>query len=94
MNGLSLCSGVGGLDLGIEVAFNDYRCIAAVEKNEEAARRFHLRFPEAKVFQDVVGFDGRPWRGVVDCVSAGWPCQPHSVAGKRLVIGRMARSVR
>src|SRR5579872_1550794 len=84
INGFSLCAGVGGLDLGVEIAFPRYRCIAAVENNPEAAKRFRLRFPEAKVFRDVVGFDGRRINGIVDCVTAGWPCQPHSIAGKRL----------
>lgn len=84
MNGLSLCAGGGSLDLGIEIAFPAYRCIAAVENNPEAVKRFRLRYPEAKVFRDVLGFDGRPLHGLVDSIVAGWPCQPHSVAGKRL----------
>lgn len=83
MNGLSLCAGAGGLDLGIEIAFTKYRCIAAVENNPEAAIRFKFRFPQVKVFEDVVRFDGRRLNGIVDSVSAGWPCQPHSVAGQR-----------
>ena len=74
LTGLSLCAGVGGLDLGVEIAFPAYRCIAAVENNPQAARRFRLRFPQAFVFRDVVGFDGRPLRGLVDAVVAGWPC--------------------
>jgi len=35
-------------------------------------------------WSDVRTFAGRPWRGVVDMLVAGIPCQPHSVAGKRL----------
>lgn len=84
MNGLSLCAGVGGLDYGVKIAFPGFRTVAAVENNAEAARRFRLRFPEAKVFENVVGFDGFSLHSLVDAVLAGWPCQPHSVAGRRL----------
>lgn len=37
----------------------------------------------APVWDDVKTFDGRPWRGVVDIVTAGYPCQPFSTAGKK-----------
>lgn len=36
----------------------------------------------APVWDDVATFDGRPWRGRVDLISAGVPCQPFSSAGK------------
>ena len=42
------------------------------------------RLDEAPIWSDVRTFDGRRWRGAVDCVAASWPCQPFSVAGKRL----------
>jgi DNA (cytosine-5)-methyltransferase 1 len=37
----------------------------------------------APIWDDLRTFDGRPWRGLVDFVFGGIPCQPHSLAGKR-----------
>lgn len=38
----------------------------------------------APVVRDLRRFDGRPWRGEVDCVAAGFPCPPVSDAGIKL----------
>lgn len=38
------------------------------------------RFP---IWDDVRTFDGKPWRGHVDVISGGFPCQDISSAGKR-----------
>lgn len=37
----------------------------------------------APVWSDVTTFNGRPWRGLVDGLIGGIPCQPHSLAGRR-----------
>jgi len=38
---------------------------------------------EAPIWTDIQSFDGRPWRGMVDTLTAGYPCQPFSKAGRR-----------
>ncbi|QDZ01473.1 DNA cytosine methyltransferase [Nitratireductor mangrovi] len=86
--GLSLCSGAGGLDLGLTIAIPGYRAVGHVERETYAAATLVARMEDASldqavVWDDVATFDGRPWRGAVDIVTAGYPCQPFSVAGKR-----------
>jgi len=88
MFGLSLCSGAGGLDLGLTIAIPGYRALGYVERETFAAATLVARMEDASldqavVWDDVGTFDGRPWRGTVDIITAGYPCQPFSVAGKR-----------
>lgn len=89
MNGLALCAGVGGLDLGLRLALGSrFRSVVYVEREAYAAAALVARMEDAAldpapVWDDLVTFDGRPWRGVVDLVTAGFPCQPWSVAGQR-----------
>ena len=88
MNVLSLCSGIGGLDRGLGLAVQEARTICYVELDPFCQEILLRRADDgwldrAPVWPDLRTFDGRPWRGVVDCVSSGFPCQPFSTAGKR-----------
>lgn len=88
MNGLALCAGIGGLELGLRRVWTDLRTVCWCEWDRYAASVLVSRMQEgaldpAPVWDDLATFDGRPWRGVVDLVSAGYPCQPFSVAGRR-----------
>jgi len=86
MNELSLFTGIGGGLLGTRLL--GWKPVCGVEK-ESYCREVLLRrqrdglLPLFPVWDDVRTFDGRPWRGIVDVVTAGFPCQPFSVAGKR-----------
>jgi DNA (cytosine-5)-methyltransferase 1 len=84
---LALCAGIGGLEEGIRRA-TPARTVCYVESDPFAACVLASRMAEgacdtAPVWSDLRAFDGRPWRGRVDCIAAGFPCQPASVAGKR-----------
>jgi DNA (cytosine-5)-methyltransferase 1 len=88
VNVLSLCSGVGGLDRGVKLALPAARTVCFVEIEAYACEVLASRMEDealddAPVWTNLRTFDGRPWRGVVDLVIGGYPCQPFSVAGKR-----------
>ena len=84
---ISLFSGGGGLDLGVTLALPGVRTVCYVEREAYACSVLAARMEEgslapAPVWTDVSSFDGRPWRGLVDLVTGGFPCQDISVAGK------------
>ena len=82
---LALFAGAGGGILGGKLL--GWRTVCAVERDAYAAavlaQRQNDRLLEAfPIWSDVTTFDGRPWRGIVDVISGGFPCQDISVAGK------------
>lgn len=86
---ISLCTGGGGLDLAVELAMPGARGVCLVEREAFAVARLVEAMQQglmapAPVWSDVRTLDGRRWRGLVDGVIGGIPCQPHSLAGKRL----------
>lgn len=85
MNELALFAGAGGGILGGHLL--GWRTVCAVEWEPYAASVLIARqndglLPPFPIWDDVRTFDGRPWRGCVDVVSGGFPCQDISVAGK------------
>ncbi len=96
-NFISLFAGAGGLDLAVGLALPDARCVCYVEREIEAAGILEARMrdealDDAPIWSDVSTFDGKPWRGLVDGIAGGFPCQDLSVAGKREGIQRGNRS--
>ena len=85
MNELALFAGAGGGILGGKLL--GWRTVCAVEwepypASVLCARQNDGLLPPFPIWDDVQTFDGRPWRGIVDVVSGGVPCQDISAAGK------------
>ena len=85
MNELALFAGAGGGILGGHLL--GWRTVCAVEWEPYAASVLVQRqndgiLPPFPIWDDVQTFDGKPWRGIVDVVSGGFPCQDISIAGK------------
>ena len=104
MNELALFAGHGGGILGGMLC--GFRTVCAVEYNEYARRVLAARQDDGSlepfpIWDDVRTFDGKPWRGLVDVVTGGFPCQDISAAGKGVGIdgersglwGEMARII-
>lgn len=81
MNHGSLFSGIGGFDLVAD--WMGWNNIFQVEIDEYCQKVLTRHFPETFKYGDIKQFDGKKYRGSVDVISGGFPCQPYSVAGKR-----------
>jgi DNA (cytosine-5)-methyltransferase 1 len=78
----SLFSGIGGFDLAAQWMGweNKFHC----EWNEFGQKVLHHYWPEAELFTDITKSDFKKYHGTIDIISGGFPCQPYSMAGKRL----------
>ncbi len=77
----SLFSGIGGFDLAAEWMgwHNAFHC----EINEFCTKILNYHFPDAEHYTDIERTDFSKWRGRIDVLSGGFPCQPFSLAGQR-----------
>jgi len=104
LNELALFAGAGGGILGGHLL--GWRTVCAVEWEQYPASVLCARqndglLPPFPIWDDVQTFRGEPWRGIVDVISGGFPCQDISAAGKGVGIegersamwGEMARII-
>ena len=85
---LSLCSGYGGLELGLGRVIANLRTVAYVEVEAFACANLVAKMEQgqldvAPIWTDIKTFDAKPFRNKIHIITAGYPCQPFSAAGKR-----------
>lgn len=92
LHSIELCAGVGMLGEGVRAAFDllgiEHRTVCYVEREAPAAAQLVTlmeagAIDPAPVWSDLLTFDGAAWRGCVDFLIAGFPCQDISIAGRR-----------
>ena len=105
MNELHLFAGAGGGILGGMLLGHTTVCAVEIEEYPRKVLLQRQRdgiLPRFPIWDDITTFDGNPWRGRVDVVCGGFPCQDISAAGKGAGItgersglwGEMARVIR
>jgi DNA (cytosine-5)-methyltransferase 1 len=96
MNTMHLFAGAGGGLLGDLILGHNPICAVEWEKYPAETLRQRAKegwFPNLEVIcGDVREFEATEYKGRVDCIHAGFPCQDLSVAGKQKGIGEGTRS--
>ena len=78
----SLFSGIGGFDLAAE--WMGWENVFHCEWNPFGQKVLHHYWPQAIQYHDITQTDFTIYRGTIDILTGGFPCQPYSMAGKRL----------
>ena len=81
MTHASVFSGIGGPEVAATMLGWDnlFHC----EINPFGRKVLDYWYPNSKSYEDITTTDFREWRGRVDVLTGGFPCQPFSCAGKR-----------
>ena len=95
----SLFSGIGGAELA--ASWLGWTNVFHCEIQEFQRKVLEYWFPNSISYEDITKTDFTEWRGRIDVLTGGFPCQPFSVAGKRkgaednrYLWGEMLRAIR
>lgn len=76
---MSLFSGIGGFEVGIHKVFPDAQCLGFSEINKHAVKVYQTHFPNHPCLGDVKLINGKKYKGKVDLLVGGSPCQDFSL---------------
>lgn len=82
MKVLDLFSGIGGFSLGLERA--GMETVAFCEFDPHARAILGKHWPDVPIHDDIRTLDATAYRGSIDIICGGFPCQPYSRSGKQL----------
>ena len=82
MKVLDLFSGIGGFSLGLERA--GMETVAFCEFDEHAQKVLRKHWPGVPIHSDIRELNAKQYRGTVDVICGGFPCQDLSTAGKQV----------
>jgi DNA (cytosine-5)-methyltransferase 1 len=80
MKHLDLFSGIGGFALAAR--WMGWETVQFVEIDEFCQKVLKKNFPNVPIFGDITQFDGTKYKGTIDILTGGFPCQTFSIAGK------------
>ena len=82
---LDLFSGIGGFSYAGEKLVGGYETVAFCEYDKHAQKVLRKHWPDTEIIDDVreLANDADRFRGMVDVITGGYPCQPFSLAGVR-----------
>lgn len=82
MNHGTVFSGIGGFELAAE--WMGWKNVFHTEINPIARKVLKYYWPKAESYEDITKTDYTIWRGKLDILTGGWPCQKYSIAGSKV----------
>lgn len=79
---IDLFSGIGGFHIGLKMAGFLFSWVGFSEVDPYAIKVYEKNFPDAHNLGDITKIDGTKYKGTIDFITGGFPCQDISVAGK------------